>query len=227
MTRAITIDWESVAILGLLQRILLVSDGTLKDLLEAAFLEPISLMKLRCEVLTAPATLDDLEVLQGEAIMEREILLFGEGSGKVYVHANSVLALQRLPAQFIQSLLASSKPLGRFWIEQKLETRKELLGISRCSATERSRHFQEAEGRELLSRKYRLISGSRPTMVIAECFQLILTLWFVRPPLDLELIGGWGLRVLPELWFGSIVKNPHPIWSVAANPSKSGSTYGS
>jgi hypothetical protein len=61
--------------LDLLQRVLLVSDGTLTDTLEAAFLEPISLRKIAIQVVPARRTLPELDVLAGEPLMERKILL--------------------------------------------------------------------------------------------------------------------------------------------------------
>jgi hypothetical protein len=51
--------------LGLLQRILLINDGTLTDTLEAAFLEPISLGKIAIQVLPAQRALPELNPRNG------------------------------------------------------------------------------------------------------------------------------------------------------------------
>jgi chorismate-pyruvate lyase len=156
--------------LDLLQRVLLVSDGTLTDTLEAAFLEPISLRKIAIQVVPARRALPELDVLAGEPLMERKILLCGESSGRAYVYAESVLVLDRLPSRFREELVESDMPIGRLWSEHKLETWKELLAMSRHPICGLAAHFQTAGESDCLVRSYRVISGGRPLMAITEHF---------------------------------------------------------
>jgi chorismate-pyruvate lyase len=156
--------------LGLLQRILLINDGTLTDTLEAAFLEPISLGKIAIQVLPSQRALPELDVFPGESVMERKILLCGTTSGRVYVYAESVLVLDRLPQPFREELLQSDKPLGRLWSEHKIETWKELMAISRHPMGDMAAHFQTTPESDCLVRRYRVISGGRPIMTITEYF---------------------------------------------------------
>jgi chorismate-pyruvate lyase len=162
-------DFDASA-LDLLQRVLLVSDGTLTDTLEAAFLEPIALRKVGIEVAPARRAIPELEVAVGEPLMERRIFLCGETSGRAYVYAESALVLDRLPPRFREELVASDMPMGRLWSEHKLETWKELLAMSRHPAGELAAHFQVAPESECLVRRYRVISGGRPLMAITEHF---------------------------------------------------------
>src|SRR5258708_2170748 len=127
--------------LDLLQRVLLVSDGTLTDTLEAAFLEPIWLRKIAIQVAPARGALPELDVVAGEPLMERKILLCGETSGKAYVYAESVLVLDRLPPRFREELVESDMPIGRLWSEHKLETWKELLAMPRHPMGALAAHF--------------------------------------------------------------------------------------
>jgi chorismate-pyruvate lyase len=156
--------------LDLLQRVLLVSDGTLTDTLEAAFLEPISLRKIAIQVVPARRALPELDVLAGEQLMERKSLLCGESSGRAYVYAESVLVLDRLPSRFREELVESDMPIGRLWSEHKLETWKELLTMSRHPMCGLAAHFQTAPESDCLVRSYRVISGGRPLMAITEHF---------------------------------------------------------
>ena len=151
-------DFEASS-LDMLQRVLLVSDGTLTDTLEAAFLEPISLRKI--EIQTAPArrALPELDVVVGERLMERKILLCGETSGRAYVYAESALVLDRLPPRFREELVETDLPIGRLWSEHKLETRKELLSMSRHPMCGLAAHFRAAPESDCLVRRYRVISG--------------------------------------------------------------------
>jgi chorismate-pyruvate lyase len=156
--------------LGMLQRILLVSDGTLTDTLEAAMLEPIHLSKVSVDVLPAPVPVPSLELDAGRTIMDRKILLFGATTGRNYVYAESQLAVERLPEDFRRELIESDKPMGRLWSEFRLETWKELLFVAREPVARLAAYFPYATHEDLLSRHYRLISGGRPLMVINEYF---------------------------------------------------------
>lgn len=139
-----------------LQRVLLVTDGTVTDILEAHFLEPIRLVKLAQRV-------------AGESL-ERRILLRGANSGRVYVYAESVIALDRLDKKLREELLNSDMPLGRLWIEHKLETFKEPFEARFQPAGELAGHFGVDAAAALLMRSYRVISGGAAVMTISEYF---------------------------------------------------------
>lgn len=155
--------------LGLLQRILLISDGTLTDIVEAAFEEPIRLVKLALETAPALTPVDDLGVTPGQAVMRREILLQGANTGRNYVYAESHIALDALPAGLREDLVTTNRPLGRLWVEHKLETRKEILRVWRVPAGGPGVHFDDPP-QGLIARTYRVISGGRPIMLISEYF---------------------------------------------------------
>jgi chorismate-pyruvate lyase len=163
-------DGFDASSLDLLQRILLVTDGTLTDALEAAFLEPIGLRKIALNILAAPAPVDELDLLAGAPLLERKILLYGETSGRPYVYAESLLALDRLPPRFREELMHSDTPMGRLWSEHKMETWKELLTVARHPMNKLAPYLGTTAGADCLVRRYRLISGGRPLMIIEEHF---------------------------------------------------------
>jgi chorismate-pyruvate lyase len=156
--------------LTLLQRVLLITDGTLTDALEAAFLEPILLVKLVNQVKPAENRIDELDLEPGQRLMRRQILLRGGTSGTNFVYAESQLAVDRLHPQFRDRLIASAEPIGRLWSEHRIETWKQILEFFRRPAEELSGHFGCAEDAELLGRRYRVFTGGRPTIVTAEYF---------------------------------------------------------
>jgi hypothetical protein len=116
--------------LGRLSRILLASDGTLPDTVEAAI---------------------------------------GQTSGRNFVYAESFLALDRFPAAFGRALTELDTPIGRLWAEHRLEGRKELLEASCAPASPRLAAYFPASA-DLVMRRYRMISGGKPVMLIAEYF---------------------------------------------------------
>lgn len=156
--------------LGLLQRIFLVSDGTLTDTLEAAFLEPVGIVKLSEVIEPARERIEPLDLEPGARVMHRRVLLFGENTKRNYVYAESHLAVDRLPPAFHQELLASDKPMGRLWWEHRLETWKDLLSVSKIPMGDLARHFPDDPPGDLLLRTYRMLSGGRPLMLLSEYF---------------------------------------------------------
>lgn len=167
LTNITSVDTDN---LGLLQRIFLVCDGTLTDTLQAAVREPIYVVKLSSESNIATAAIEDLAVSPGEPIVTRRVLLCGQYSGRCYVYAESLIALKRLPPPFLEKLLHSDEPLGRLWGEHKLESRKELLDVSRVPSNRLAEYFGIHEDSDILKRRYRLGSGGKPIMLIAESF---------------------------------------------------------
>jgi chorismate-pyruvate lyase len=162
--------------LNLLQRLLLVNDGTLTDALEAAFLEPIALVRLSVDVSSASDCPLDLAPDAGLPVMHRRILLRGSISLRNFVFARSWIALTRLPAAMRSELVESGKPIGRLWSEYRLETAKEVLRFWREPAGELSIHFDGAPDATILARSYRVLQRGIPLMVIAEYFPANLAL---------------------------------------------------
>src|SRR5450432_4115111 len=146
---------------GPLQRLLLVCDGTLTDVLQAALRQPIGLTKLSITESTATAPISDLEVHPGDRIMERKILLTNQATAEVYVYADSVLAVDRLPPKFYEDLTSSALPLGRLWSAHRLETFKELVSVTRAPNYDCHQYFAP-DKQTLIARTYRVICGGRP-----------------------------------------------------------------
>src|ERR1700733_5844622 len=152
-----------------LQRILLVNDGTLTEILEAAFLEPIELVKISQNIITAET--QHAKIFPGQKnILERKILLRGGKSGRNYAYAESLIALAGLGAAFRDELLASNTPLGRLWLEHRLETFKEMREIRRQPAHDLGRFFACAGDEPLLVRTYHVFSAAKLLMAITEYF---------------------------------------------------------
>jgi chorismate-pyruvate lyase len=156
--------------IGLLQRVLLATDGTLTDVLEAAHLEPVGIRKLASVIEPAPARHEALDLPAGDRIMHRRVRLIGERTGRTYAYAESDLAIDRLPSAFRDALLTSDTPMGRLWLEHRLETLKEMLSAARLPMGALAVHFSGDPGGDLLSRSYRLVHGGQPLMVITEYF---------------------------------------------------------
>jgi chorismate-pyruvate lyase len=165
--------------LGPTQRVLLVTDGTLTEILEASFLERIQLIKVTQQVVKAKKEHFHLEPRDEETVMERQIILRGSESGRNYVYAESLIAVDRLGAALSEELLNSQVPLGRLWLEHKLETFKEMVEIDYRKSAELSKYFDGDNVSLLLVRRYRVWSGKKVVMVVTE---FIPAFYDFRPP---------------------------------------------
>jgi chorismate-pyruvate lyase len=153
-----------------LQRILLITDGTLTEILEAHFLEPIELVKRSQRTFPASAAMRPFFAEPGDVILERKINLRGARSRRTYIYAESLLRIDRLSSEFRGALMDSEIPLGRLWHKFRLETYKELIGVDRRPAGELGACLDCPVSSDVLARTYDVVSSGKPLMRISEYF---------------------------------------------------------
>ncbi|HEY9297093.1 MAG TPA: chorismate pyruvate-lyase family protein [Phormidium sp.] len=156
--------------LSTFQRILLTTDGTVTEMLEAHLLEKIQLVKLAEGLVSITKEIPVLDLKVGNEIIERKILLQGKISRKNFIYAESIIVPSRLEKRFKHSLLKSQEPIGRLWLEHKVETFKEIIDSVKEPAGELSHYFQIDSQEHLLSRTYRVFSQRKLIMMITEKF---------------------------------------------------------
>ncbi|NEP14008.1 MAG: DUF98 domain-containing protein [Symploca sp. SIO2C1] len=156
--------------LSTFQRILLTTDGTLTEILEAYLLEQIQMVKLSEQLISIDQDIHHLELQSGSEVIERKILLQGKISRKNFIYAESILVPERLDEQFQKEVLKSQTTLGRLWLEHKMETFKEIVDSVEEAAEELSSYFQIEREDRILSRTYRVFSHRKPIMMITEKF---------------------------------------------------------
>jgi chorismate-pyruvate lyase len=138
------------------QKILLIADGTLTNILEAFLNEPIGIVKLSEEIVSIPGDIQALEIKAGTFVLERKILLQGKTSQRNWLYAASVIVLERIEEKFREKLIKSHTPIGKLWIEHKTETFKEIFTYSREQAGNLANYFEIQKEDKLLSRTYRV-----------------------------------------------------------------------
>ncbi len=158
------------ATLSTFQRILLTTDGTLTDILEAYLFEQIQVVKLSQNLIPIPKSLPAMELAEGTDVIDRRILLQGRISRKNYIYAESILVPERLDDHFRHELFKTKTPIGKIWLEQKVETFKEILDSAKESAQGLAEYFNIEASDKLLSRTYRVCTNGKPVMMITEKF---------------------------------------------------------
>jgi chorismate-pyruvate lyase len=153
-----------------IQRILLVTDGTVTEILEAYAGESMRLIKLYEELVTLEADLAGLELAAGQPVLRRKILLQGKMSLTNFLYADSYVALDRLDDWMRRGLLESHKPIGFLMQEHRLETFREIVGCGRELADGLGPYFNVDEADGMIWRTYKVISNRKPIMLITEKF---------------------------------------------------------
>lgn len=156
--------------LGASRRVLLTTDGTVTEILEAFSGERIRVVKLFQEQSRLARPLATLELPKGDDILSRQVLLQGCASLVNFIWAESIIALGRLDEEVRFGLLHSQKSIGLLILEKRIETFKEILDCDRKPAGPLAKHFRVGARAPILSRTYRMVTQGRPIMLITEKF---------------------------------------------------------
>lgn len=156
--------------LSALQRTLLTTDGTVVQLLEAWFDDPIGLAGHQQFTTPVGPTDGDLLPVGNEEILRRRVLLRGQRTGRNYIYADTAIVLDRLDPKLREDLLQTSTPIGRLLQLHRVETLREVLRIGRRPAAALADEFGIDSADELIFRVYRIVTNARPIMLVAEHF---------------------------------------------------------
>jgi chorismate--pyruvate lyase len=163
-----------------LDRMLLSSDGTVTTLLEACAGEAVATRTTReagpaaREALLAAVgrwwqpdeTL--LELMPGERVIARRVVLRGVRSDVPYLLAESVVAVDRLPAPVVKRLMRTGASLGRVLIAGSIATRRQVLDVAATRAAESSDDLGVSPCMTLARRTYRITAGHRAAALVTE-----------------------------------------------------------
>lgn len=152
------------------QRILLTTDGTVTEMLEAVLWERMKVVKLSQELLKAEEDLPLLEAKKGTGVLDRRILLRGVVSHKNHIYAESLVLPDRLSDHMKDALLNSAKPIGLLILEERLETFREIMDCGKEPAGHVAQYFDIPADSFLIYRTYRVFAHRHPIMQVTEKF---------------------------------------------------------
>jgi len=161
--------------LNTLQRVLLITDGTVTDVLEAYANERIRVVKLAQEFDTVDADQPELDSPYASRVLRRTVLLQGSMTGTNFVHAHSVFTPDHLHPEIVDALLVSNWPLGRLLARYRVETFREILAVGFEPAGACADYFGVDPASQLVFRTYRIMVEGRPVVRITEKFPVT---WF-------------------------------------------------
>jgi len=141
-------------------RVLLTTDGTVTNTLEAYFWEEVAVEALDQRAYVLPVDAPFIERRQGDKVVLREVQLRGRSSNTIYAKAESLICVHRLSDEFQCDLKAGKLGIGELLRDCGLETYREILKIGGVS------HEKE------VWRIYRIVMEHQPFIQITEHFPL-------------------------------------------------------
>lgn len=136
-------------------RMLLLSDGSLTRLLNALFLAPITLQRLRQEeVVLDDGMAEYIGAEAGQKVIDRDVWLM-DGTKRL-IYANSILPTSLMRDDIYNEITKGYTPIGTLLREQSVLTMRDRLQIAKIKAQGLCRDLEFPEDTELWARRYRL-----------------------------------------------------------------------
>ncbi len=163
---------EEIGHLSPIQKILLGTDGSVTQLLEAITGKQVVITTRVQEIISASHSIaQKLEILPGSPVNHRVVEIKNIDSGDALIYAISFAPVDNLPHEFLNDLFRADIPIGKIITQHRLEARREILNVDvRPASGENAELFKMYRNEPLLSREYQIIHGGRPLIFIQEQF---------------------------------------------------------
>ncbi|MCC0177683.1 DUF98 domain-containing protein [Waterburya agarophytonicola K14] len=153
-----------------LQRLMLVTDGRITDIIQAYSGETVEAVKLHQKLVKCDSQLSSLQLESKQQVIERSIVLQGTTSKTNYLYADSYLVLERLDPEIRNKLIFSRQPIGKLLRENKIETYREIIDCGIEPAGKLAKYFKIEANAEIIYRTYLVLMNGLPAMQITEKF---------------------------------------------------------
>lgn len=152
------------------QKILLITDGSITRILEAVRGEDIEVITLVQEVVKSDARFAEIfGIPEGAEVNHRIVWL--KDSRDYLVHATSYCPLTRLDERFRTDIMKGDTPIGKIMKEHLMEARREIRELSTVRAAGAlAAKFNIIEGTTLIKRNYDIIYMDQVLLNITEVF---------------------------------------------------------
>lgn len=154
-----------VASLPAFLRVLLTTDGTVTQSLEAYFWEPIEV--LNCGQHFGILAVDEplLQKTAGAEVLNRHVQLIGRDSRTLYAHADSSVDIAALPTRLREGLASGEMGIGELLRGSGFETYREIIGFG-----EQPQALAQGLDGRVVWRRYLIRMAGRPLILIREIF---------------------------------------------------------
>ncbi len=152
-------------------RILIATNGTLTRILSVLADDEIVVQIIKQQIHDEAPKIPELDHLPIGRVLRRDILLRGRSSGTPFVAAESLVAVDLLPAAITTSLTETDRPIGEVMADSCIETFKEEATVwtGELPGWLALDGYQDSRARTV-ARRYRIMAGGQPVIVITEYF---------------------------------------------------------
>lgn len=156
--------------LDLIPRILFATDGAITHILEAYVGEPVDLVRVTSATVSDPAERLEAGFDHDERGLRRKSLLAGRRSGRVFVHSESVVFLDRLPEPVADELVRSGTSLLKLLTGRGIGTFRESIAEWEGTDEHIAAFFGIAPSEIHVARTYQIVVHGRPVARVTESF---------------------------------------------------------
>lgn len=150
-------------------RILIATNGTLTRILGVVTDEEIVVQIIAQQIHSRE--LAQWEQLPDSRILQRRILLNGRNSGRRFVGAESLIAIDLLPDSIAADLMTTNSPIGEIMAASRLETFKEPADVWIAESPDwLAAATRQTAPPKTVGRRYRILIGGRPAIIVTEYF---------------------------------------------------------
>lgn len=155
--------------LSLFQKTLLITDGTVTNLLKLYTQKDIFVKKLNQELILSG--LEESKLCKNKTpILKREILLGHKDEN--YIYANSIFIFENISRITQHKLLESDCPIGLLWKNEKIDTFRDIIEIRIELCNHLTSYFGVEKETQFLARKYIIYNNLMTLGVITEKFPI-------------------------------------------------------
>jgi chorismate--pyruvate lyase len=152
-------------------RILIATNGTLTRILSVLADDDIVVQIVNQQIHDEAPKVPELEHCALGRVLQRDIVLKGRRSGIPFVAAESLIAIDLLPPAITTSLTETDRPIGEVMATSCIETFKEeaRVWVAELPAQLELDGYRNSRP-SIVARRYRIIAGGRPVIIITEYF---------------------------------------------------------
>ena len=160
---------DTLPVNSFLQRLMLVTDGRITDIVQAYSGETVEAVKLRQKLIISSYA-SNLQLDRQYQLMERSILLQGTKSKTNYLYADSQIVLERLDPAIRNELIFTRQPIGKLLRENQIETYREIIDCGIEPAGSLAQYFDIDPTSKIIYRTYNILIKRLPALQITEKF---------------------------------------------------------
>lgn len=158
-----------------LQRLLLVTNGRINDIIRIYSGEAIEVVKLAQKPIifySGNTSLDALNLKSEQEIIESCVVFQGVNTKTNYLHVSSCLVLERLDPSIRHEFIFNNQEIEQLFEEYKVETFREIIDCGIELAGDLAQYFEVEADTKLVYRTYLVLIDNSITMQVTERFPM-------------------------------------------------------